>query len=132
MKHLLAMLRATWAAHRARRQAFDRWLAEVPATEPDPAWTLDDAKSLAAWADTPTGQKVLQRLANRVRDYEAHACIYSTPATASNMTARGRGFRDAYAELRTMTQVSAAGPSPANTPAPGEPPLPPELAHLGG
>jgi hypothetical protein len=106
-----------------------RYFAGMPArSEVEVAFTHDDRRDLATWAESPAGAKLLTRLANRLDDYESQAIRVAGPAAAFALCARARGFRDAVAEVK---QFTAAGPSPANHEAP-EFPLPEGLEHLRG
>jgi hypothetical protein len=102
------------------------YLADLPPTREEIEWGKDDARTLAAFLDGPTGEKLLRHMTNRLADYERAAVIYSNQHTAPLACKRAHGFRDARGEL---LRLSAAGPSPANHEPDGDA-LPPDLESL--
>lgn len=119
-----AETRATKAEMRLEAVGF--YLADMPPSREEIPWAKDDARSLAAFLDGPTGEKLLRHMTNRLADYERAAVIYGTPANAALACKRAHGFRDARGEL---LRLSAAGPSPA-THEPVDEALPAELEAL--
>lgn len=139
VKDELAALRSTRAELQAfisransvaqqRAEAVRQWSAEIPPRAPGDRWMKDDAQALTAFLVTPAGEKFMQAMATRLRDYEVTAIMHGTKDTAALLNKRAHGFRDALVEIKTL---SAAG-APSSTIEPGDLPLPPDLEHLRG